>query len=139
MSALTCGFCGRMSAQIEGWHQIFDRPVTRHDGEDMHMVCPKCYDQFIKSNLGAVVDPELEFDAVREAMDDDNPGKNYIGMTLRDFLCSGMYLQTQNIYFQDRDGIDVKDYMNVMDVRVLDIEQPDEHERIRVVLDMHTD
>ena len=135
MSALTCNFCGRISTKIDGWRQIFTRSIQTHDDEQNYMICPKCHKLLIEDKLGAVVDPELEMDAIRDSLEDDDPTRPYIGMSLREFLCSGMYLKTQNIFFQDKLGMDIKDYMPCMDARVLGINAPDEKGRRKVTLD----
>ena len=135
MSALTCEFCGRISTNMEGWRQIFDRSMTVHDDEVQHMMCPKCHKKLIADNVGAIVDPEAEFDAIRESMEDDDPARDFIGLKLRDFLCSGMYLHTQNILFVDRNGNDIKDYMPCMDDAVIAIEKPDDKGRRFVTVD----
>lgn len=100
------------------------------------MCCPKCHGKIIDDNLGTVVDPELQFEAVRESLEDSDPARDFIGLPLRDFLCSGMYLQTQNIYFTDKFGIIVTDYMECMDARVLKIDKRDTHGRRQVTLDI---
>lgn len=135
MSALTCDFCGRISIHMDGWRQLFSRSMASHDDEVSYMVCPKCHKKIVEENVGAIVDPEVQIDAVRESYEDSDPTKDYIGMQLRDFLCSGMYLKTQNIYFLDRLEMPIKDYMPVMDAIVIEIEKPDQDGKIFVKLD----
>lgn len=136
MSALTCDFCGRMSVHMDGWRQMFSRSMTSHDDEVSYMICEKCHKKLIEENIGAVIDPEVQIEAVRESYEDSDPTKDYIGMTLRDFLCSGMYLTTQNIYFRDRLEMPIEDYMPVMNSIVIDITKPDKDGKIYVTLDV---
>lgn len=136
MSALTCEFCGRISTKTENWRQIFTRSISNHDDEQMHYICPKCHKKVIEETLGAIVDPELELDAVRENMDDDNPMRFAIGMNLRDFLCSDAYLRTQNIFFKDNKDVDIKEYMPCMDSIIIDADMPDEQGKIFITLDI---
>ena len=138
MSALTCEFCGRISTNLEGWRQIFTRSITEHDDEKQYMICPKCHKKLIDDMLGAIIDPDLELDAIRESLEDSDPARDYIGMILRDFLCSGMYLKTQNVYFQDKLDFDIKDFTPCMEAKVIAIDKPDEKGRTRVVLDYET-
>ena len=105
MSALTCDFCGRVSLHMDGWRQLFSRSMSSHDDEVSYMICEKCHKKIVEENVGAIVDPEVQLDAVRESYEDSDPAKDYIGMTLRDFLCSGMYLQTQNNSAIANDGV----------------------------------
>ena len=135
MSALSCSFCGRISTKMEDWRQIFDRSMTEHDDENQYMMCPLCYKKIIADNVGAVIDPEREFDAIRDSLDEEDPVRNYIGMKLREFLSSNMYLKTQNIYFRDRDDEDLKEFIPFLDARILSIDKPDAQERIKVTLD----
>ena len=135
MSALTCEFCGRISVKPEGYRQIFTRSMTEHDDEKVYMICPKCHKKLIEDNIGAVIDPELELDAIRESYEDDDPARDFIGMPLKEFLCSGMYLKTQNIYFQNKLEMGIQDFMPCMDAKVLKIEKPDDKGRTRVILD----
>lgn len=134
-SALACDFCGRISTNHEGWRQIFTRSMTSHDDEKAYMACPLCHKKLIDDNVGAVVDPEAAFDAIRESIEDGDPAKDYIGSTLRTFLRSKLYMQSHNIYFTDRYGIVMKDYLDEMDSRVLRIEPRDEQGRRKVMLD----
>jgi len=138
MSALTCEFCGRISTKLEGWRQIFTRSMTEHDDEVTYMICPKCHKKIIEDNVGAVVDPDLEMDAIMESLDDSNPGAAYVGLKLRDFLCSDMYLKTQGIYFRDKYDIDITDYMPLMDSVIIAVNEPDENNRIKVTLNCDT-
>lgn len=134
-SALACDFCGRISIEHEGWRQIFTRSMTVHDDEKVYMICPKCHQKLIGDNVGAVIDPEAAFDAIRESLDDSDPAKDYIGTTLREFLRSNLYLQTHSMYFTDRYGIVMKDYLDDMNARILKIEKRDDQGRRRVMLD----
>ena len=103
------------------------------------VVCPKCHKTIIDEMLGQVVDPEMEFDAIREAMMDDDPTRDFIGMPLRDFLRSGMYLQTQNVFFVDKLGFPINDYMPCMGARVLTIEKQDTQGKTKVTLNYDPD
>ena len=134
-SALACDFCGRVSVDHEGWRQLFTRSMTSHDDEKAYMACPKCHKKLIDENVGAVIDPEAAFDAIRDSLEDNDPAKDYIGVTLRDFLRSNLYLRTHGIYFTDRYGIQMKDYLGDMGARVLRIEKPDGKGCRRVMLD----
>lgn len=139
MSAFTCAFCNRISTNPEGWRQLFTRSLEHHDDEKTYMVCPKCHKTIIDEMLGQVVDPEMEFDAIREAMMDDDPTRDFIGMPLRDFLRSGMYLQTQNVFFVDKLGFPINDYMPCMGARVLTIEKQDTQGKTKVTLNYDPD
>lgn len=135
-SALACDFCGRVSStNHEGWRQIFTRSMTEHDDEKVYMTCPICHKKLIDDNVGAVVDPEAPFDAIRASVEDDDPAKDYIGVTLREFLQSNLYMQSHNVYFTDRYGIVMKNYLDEMDTRILRIEPRDQRGRRRVLLD----
>lgn len=137
MSALSCNFCGRIAIKPDGWRQVFTRSFTSHDDEIMYMMCPKCHKTLIEDNVGAVIDPDAELEAIRESLDDEEPAKIYIGMPLRDFLSSSMYLKTQNIYFEDKIGTLIQDYLPCMDARIIGIESnPDEKGRRKVTLNI---
>ena len=138
-SALACSFCGRISMEHEGWRQLFDRSMTSHDDEDTYMMCPKCHEKLIADNIGAVIDPEAPFEAVREAIEDGDPAKDYIGIPLRDFLQSRLYMQMHEAYFADRYGIRMKNYLECMDARILRIDERDPLGRRRVILDTESD
>lgn len=135
MSVLTCDFCGRISMKMDDWRQVFSRSMVSHDNEVSYMMCPRCHKKLIEENVGAVVDPEVQLDAIRESYEDSDPAKVYIGWQLRDFLCSGMYLNTQNIYFRDRLEMPIEDYVPVMHAVVMDIAKPDKDGNIYVTLD----
>ena len=134
-SALACGFCGRISVEHAGWRQLFDRSMTEHDDEISCMICPKCHKNLIEANLGAVVDGDAAVEAVLSEMEDSDPAKDYIGSSLRDFLRSMLYLRSHDMYFTDRYGIVMKDYLNDMDARIVRIEKMDALGRRQVVLD----
>lgn len=136
MSALSCNFCGRIAINPDGWRQVFTRSMTTHDDEQMYMVCPKCHKKLIDDNVGAVIDPDAELDAICDSLEDSDPARDFIGMTLRDFLCSDMYLKTQNIYFEDRIGMTIKDYTHCMSAIVIGIDKPDKEGRRKVTLDI---
>lgn len=133
MSALTCDFCGRISTKTEGWRQIFDRSFEKRNDETMMMICPRCHKLIIENTKGAVIDPNLEYDSVKEAMDEKDPGRAYIGTMLRDFLQSPLYLRTPNIYFEDAEGQIIKDYMPCMEKKIIKIKKQD-NGRLRVTL-----
>lgn len=133
MNALTCSFCGRISTETENWRQAFVRPFAKLGGEKMLLLCPKCYKKFIENNIGTVLDPDLEMEQLAEAANDNV--KQYIGMMLRDFLCSEMYLTIQNIYFQDKNGQPIKSFMPCMDARIRAIARPNQKGQRMVTLD----
>jgi len=109
--------------------------MTVHDDEKTYMACPLCHKKLVDDNVGAVINPEAAFDAIRDSIEDGDPAKDYIGVTLREFLRSKLYMQSHNMYFTDRYGIVMKDYLDEMDSRVMRIEPRDELGRRKVMLD----
>ena len=134
MSALTCEFCGRVSIHMDGWRQIFSRSMTRHDDEKTYMICPKCHKLIIEDKACVEPDPDVELDSIRDKLEEEDPGRPFIGMSLRDFLCSDMYLRTQNIMFQDRKKQPISDYTNQLDLVIIAVDRPDKNRVIYVTL-----
>ena len=58
-------------------------------------------------------------------LEDPEPGKAFVGMELHTFLCTQMYLSTQNIIFKQLDGTIIRDFGPWIRRKVAFVSQPD--------------
>lgn len=126
---ITCMFCKQPHTENVKMYEIKTKDINTDEYQTYH-TCEYCIGH-IQKFLSEVTNTPLK----NPDHDDPKPEDAFIGMLLKDFLCTAMYINTTyNVIFYDYTGLEITEFSNYMQHPIHNIRKEDKIETIHVML-----